>query len=441
MPYDEATARAPETQQPEGQGMAIRPVPSASEPRGFDLEPKGREATDEVRPRERDPDQREREQPRRADDRGGASRAEDDEDETSDDGKGGGGDDNETKRRSPLVWIILAIVLIAAIIGGVIWWLSTKDLESTDDAYTDGRAIMVAPKVSGYVLDLAVNDNQFVHAGDLLVQIDPRDYITARDQARANLEVAQAQERASKLAAEVAQKNFPARLAQAQAQLANAHAQLFQAQTDYDRQHRVARSATTQQAVDQSTAALRQAQAQVQSAEAAVQQAEPVQQNIGQAEQQVSQIQGQVDQARAQLAQAELNLSYTRVVAPQDGWVTKRNVERGNYLTAGTQIMSLVSPQVWITANFKETQLNRMRAGQPVSIGVDAYPGLKLKGHVDSVQLGSGSKFSAFPAENATGNFVKIVQRVPVKIDIDSGTDPNLPLPLGISVTPTVNVK
>ncbi len=136
----------------------------------------------------------------------------------------------------------------------------------------------------------------------------------------------------------------------------------------------------------------------------------PVQQNIEQSNQQVSQQQGQVDQAQAQLDQAELNLSYTHVTAPQEGWITRRNVERGNYATSGTSIMSVVSPEVWVTANFKETQLNRMRPGQAVDLAVDAYPGLKLKGHVDSVQLGSGARFSAFPAENATGNFVKIVQ-------------------------------
>jgi membrane fusion protein (multidrug efflux system) len=400
MPYDEATSRDP---QPAGQAGARAEV---------------RPTAPEQRPRDPAPDSG---PPRQSGD--GQSKA------------------DEKKPRSPLVWIILALVLIAGAIGGVFWWLSTKDLASTDDAYTDGRAVMVTPKVSGYVLDLAVNDNQFVHAGDLLVQIDPRDYVTARDQARASLEIAQAQERSARLAAEVARKNFPARLAQAQAQVATARAQLFQAQSDYDRQHRVARDATTQQAIDQSTAALQSAEAQVQSAEAAVQQAEPVQQSIGETEQQVSQIEGQVDQARAQLAQADLNLSHTRVLAPQDGWVTKRNVERGNYMTVGTQIMSLVSPQVWVTANFKETQLNRMRPGQHVDIEVDAYPSLKLTGHVDSVQLGSGSRFSAFPAENATGNYVKIVQRVPVKIDIDGGLDPNLPLPLGISVEPTVSLK
>jgi membrane fusion protein (multidrug efflux system) len=146
-------------------------------------------------------------------------------------------------------------------------------------------------------------------------------------------------------------------------------------------------------------------------------------------------------QADAAIKQAQLNLSWCVVRAPQDGWITKRNVEVGNYVQPGAQIFSIVSPDIWITANFKETQLNRMRPGQYVTIDVDSYPALKLTGHIDSVQLGSGSKFTAFPPENATGNFVKIVQRVPVKIIIDGGLDPNLPLPLGISVEPTVSLK
>ena len=155
----------------------------------------------------------------------------------------------------------------------------------------------------------------------------------------------------------------------------------------------------------------------------------------------MKQLQGTVSQADANLVQAKLNLEWCVVRAPQDGWITRRNVEKGNYVTPGQQIFSIVSPEVWITANFKENQLARMRAGQHVHVEVDAYPALKLTGHIDSVQLGSGSKFTAFPPENATGNFVKIVQRVPVKIDIDSGLDPNIPLPLGISVDPTVDLK
>ncbi len=170
-------------------------------------------------------------------------------------------------------------------------------------------------------------------------------------------------------------------------------------------------------------------------------QAEPVAQTIAQAEAQLRELEGELGQARAQLLQAEVNLSYCTLTAPQDGWVTKRNVNLGTFANAGGALMSLVAPQVWVTANFKETQLDRMRPGQHVRISVDAYPGLKLRGHVDSLQMGTGGRFSAFPPENATGNFVKIVQRVPVKIVIDEGLDPNLPLPLGLSVAPTVELE
>jgi membrane fusion protein (multidrug efflux system) len=162
---------------------------------------------------------------------------------------------------------------------------------------------------------------------------------------------------------------------------------------------------------------------------------------VAQAEAQVTQLEAQLVQAKANLAQADLNLGYTRVTAPQEGWITKRNVELGDYAQIGTAIAAIVSPQIWVTANFKETELDRMRPGQRVDIEVDAYPALKLVGHVDSIQLGSGSRFTAFPPENATGNFVKIVQRVPVKILIDQGLDPKLPLPLGVSVDPTVRLK
>jgi membrane fusion protein (multidrug efflux system) len=275
----------------------------------------------------------------------------------------------------------------------------------------------------------------------VLVRIDPRPFVDARDQARGALDMAEGQLAATRYAVEVARKNFPARLDSARAQRDAAAAVLFRAQTDLKRQLGLPKAATTQQAVDEAIAAERQATAQLAEAEAAVREAEPVQANISQVEAQAKQLQGNVEQARAQLAQAELNLDWSVVKAPQDGWVTKRNVDPGNYATAGAAILSLVTSQVWITANFKETQLDRMRAGQPVRITVDAYPGLDLHGHVDSVQLGSGSKFTAFPPENATGNFVKIVQRVPVKIAIDSGMDPKLPLPMGISVEPTVNVK
>lgn len=351
-------------------------------------------------------------------------------------------DDSPNKKKgSKVPLIILAIVVVLGAIGGGIWWFLHRNQTNTDDAYTDGRVVMMSPQVNGYVTVMAVNDNQFVHQGDLLIQIDPRPYEAARDQAKGELAAEQAQLDSARVALEKAKTTYPAQLEQAQGQLVQAQGTLNNAQSDYKRQHAVARGATTQQNVDQSTASLKSAQGQVQVAQAQVDIAKLIPQNIEQADAQVKQLEGQVLQAQAKLATAEVNLSFTRVTAPQDGWVTRRNVEQGNYLQPGTQIMALVTPDVWVTANFKETQLARMRRGQVVDIDVDAYPNLKLKGHIDSIQLGSGSKFSAFPAENATGNFVKIVQRVPVKIVIDSGMDKNEPLPLGVSVVPTVYFK
>jgi membrane fusion protein (multidrug efflux system) len=353
-------------------------------------------------------------------------------------------DDGGTKqkrRRGPWLFVVLGVAVLLVAIGGGWYWYANRDLETTDDAYTDGNAITIAPQVSGQVSELAVNDNQFVHAGQVLIRIGPSLLIATRDQAEGQLEAAQGQLDAARAALELARLTYPAKLQAAQAQRDAAQALLSRAQSDLRRQHAVERAATTQQDIDQATAGERQTAAQLAEADANVRQAQPVQQNIDQVAAQVKQLEGQVALARAQLAQAQINLGYATVTAPQDGWVTKRNVDKGNYVAAGSAIMTLVSPQVWVTANFKETQLDRMRAGEPVDIVVDAYPSLKLRGHIDSVQLGSGSKFTAFPPENATGNFVKIVQRVPVKIDIDSGLDPNLPLPLGISAEPTVNLK
>jgi membrane fusion protein, multidrug efflux system len=345
------------------------------------------------------------------------------------------------KKRRPFVMVIGIAIVGLLLAGGIYYWLTTRNLESTDDAYTDGRAITIAPQVSGVVVSLDVTDNQFVKRGQPLIHIDPRQYQIDREQAEGALVTAQQQYASQQFALEIARKNFPAQLEQAQAQLANAQANLVKAQADYDRQKSLPKLATTQQDVDASTSAFKQAQAQVMLAEALVTQNSPVPQRIGETDAQVGQLKGQVEQAQAKLDQANLNLSWAVVTAPQDGWITKRNVEQGNYVAPGQQIFSIVAPEVWITANFKESQLSDMRKGQPVRIKIDAYPKLDLRGHVDSVQLGSGSKFTAFPPENATGNFVKVVQRVPVKIVIDSGLDPDIPLPLGISAEPTVTVR
>ena len=374
----------------------------------------------------------------------GEGRGKEPDDDKGNTGKKAGDKDDKEPEKKHSRWPLIAhgIAIVIAAIGALIYWLLTKDQQNTDDAYTDGRAVMIAPKVGGYVTQLAVNDNQRVHEGDVLLLIDPRDYVVARDQAAGQLAAMQAQFENAKVSLEKAHTTYPAQLKQAQGQLMEAQGRFYQAQREHDRQHHVDHEATTQQTIDQSDSGLKIAQGQVEEAEAQLHQAELVPEDIAQAQAQVEQLEGQMLQAKASLDQAELNLSYTRVTAPHDGWVTKRNVEQGALVQPGTLVMALVEPELWVTANYKESELTRMRPGQRVEIRVDAYPDLKLEGHIDSVQLGSGSRFTAFPAENATGNFVKIVQRVPVKIVVDKGLDPNAPpLPLGMSVIPTVYFK
>jgi membrane fusion protein (multidrug efflux system) len=407
--------------------------------RNSDRETHGEDADLKTRddPAAEKPERHDEQKPSEDEDQSGDEEADDEKEEDAQTAQ----DQQTRKKRRPFVLIVVLIVIALMVLGGIYYWLSTRNIEDTDDAYTDGYTVQVAPQVAGRVVSLDVTDNQFVRKGQALIHIDPRTFINDRDQAQAALDTAKAQYAGNMYALEVAKKNFPATLQSAEASLASAKATLAQRQADFARQKSLPRQATTQQDVDAATATLQEAQAQVLQAEARVVQATPVQQQIGEVKEQVNNLRAQIESAQSRLNQANLNLSYSVVKAPQDGWVTRRQVDQGNYAQTGQQIMALVSPDVWITANFKETQLDLMRPGQSVKITVDAYPNLDLRGHVDSIQLGSGSKFSAFPAENATGNFVKIVQRVPVKIVIDSGLDPTLPLPLGISVEPTVTVQ
>jgi membrane fusion protein, multidrug efflux system len=361
----------------------------------------------------------------------------DEKDEKADDHDDTG--DKKPKSRRPI--IILIIVAVIAIIGGLIYWLMTRNQVSTDDAYTEGNAVSIAPKVSGYVVENRVNDNIFVHAGDLLLKIDPRDYIVARDQARGNLDAAVAQQATAAVDLQTTRVRAPANLSQAQAQLLQAQASLAQSQNDSRRQHGVDPRATTQTNLDQASTAVRTNEANVKSAEAQLSVASLVKETIRTAEATLEQRDAQVEQARANLAQAELNLSYTNVQAPQDGQITRRNVDLGTFAQAGQQVFYLVTRDIWVVANFKETQLDRIRVGQLVDVKVDAYSQLHLNGHVESIQGGSGARFTAFPAENATGNFVKIVRRVPVKIVIDRGLERWPFLPLGLSVEPTVYLQ
>ena len=346
-----------------------------------------------------------------------------------------------TNGRGRIPGLVFAVVVAALVLGAGGYWFLTRGTETTDDAYTDGDAVAIAPKGAGYVMALPIDDNVRVKAGQLLVEIDPRDYRLARDKAAAALALDRAQLASAQASLEIARVRYPADLASAEAAVASARASRDKAAADFDRQKRVDARATTQQQIDAAGQALRTAEAQLADTEARQRTAAQVQQNVAVAEAQAQQLAAAVDQAKVELDQAELDLSHTRIVAPQDGWVTKRNVQLGSYLQVGQSLFSLVSTRVWVTANFKESQLADMRPGQHARIRLDAYPALDLEGHVDSIQMGTGSRFTAFPAENATGNFVKIVQRVPVKIVIDRGLDPNLPLPLGLSADPVVEIR
>lgn len=365
----------------------------------------------------------------------------DDRNEGKDNEKDGDDDRKDRKPRSKKPLIILAVIVVLLAIVAFVWWFMTRNQESTDDAYTDGNAVTIAPKVAGYVVKLEVNDNVYVHKGQLLVEIDPREYRAQVEQAQAQLGLADAQLQSAQVQLDIARVRYPAEYRQAQAQTASALADLHQAQAEYNREHNVDTRATSQQNIDAADAKQASARASVKQAQAQLATASLVAQQIRQALAAVQERRQQVEQARAQLDQAQLNLTWCEVRAPSDGWITRRNVQLGTYLQPGASLFSIVTPQIWVTANYKESQLDEMRPGNKVTIDVDAYPGLELHGHVDSIQQGSGSRFSAFPAENATGNFVKIVQRVPVKIVIDSGMPADHPLPLGLSVEPTVYLK
>jgi membrane fusion protein (multidrug efflux system) len=349
------------------------------------------------------------------------------------------GDEVKDKKhgsKAPL--IILAVVVVLAGIGGFIYWFAHRNQVSTDDAYTDGNVVIMVPKVSGYVVDLRIDDNMEVHAGDLLVRIDSRDYVTARDHALGQLALARSQLAAAQDSLAIARVQYPAQRAAADAQVRAAQASLAQADASYARQHSVDPRATTQENVDTVTSQQAGATANLKNARAEALIARLVPEQIAQAVDTVAERRAQVEQAQAELDQAVLNLGYTDIRAPTDGFVTLRSVQLGSYATSGQAMFQIVTPQVWITANYKESQIGRMRAGDRVDIEIDAYSGYTLQGHVQSIQYGSGSKFSTFPAENATGNFVKIVQRIPVKIVIDRGLDPDRPLPLGLSASPIV---
>jgi membrane fusion protein (multidrug efflux system) len=317
--------------------------------------------------------------------------------------------------------LVLAIVIVSAIVllAIVLWWLHARNYESTDDAFIDTRTVQISPQVAAAIAGVPVTDNQAVEAGAELVRLDDRDYLAQRDQNLAN---------ADNLVAQIAAQQ--AKIDQADKQVAQAQATLTFADQEAGRYELLAKQGTaTVEQAQQYHSSLLQAQASFSAAQA----------NATATAKQDAVLKAQLESARAQLEQAQTNLSRTIVTAPVAGRVTQLTAAKGAYAAVGQALMMFVPRDVWITANFKETQLDLMRPGQPVSIEIDAYPDLTFDGHVDSIQAGSGTAFSLLPAENATGNYVKIVQRVPVKIVFNK--PPGVLLGPGMSVVPTVKVR
>ena len=338
-------------------------------------------------------------------------------------------------RRRPLRLLAVLIITAAMVASGVQWWLQARQWESTDDAFIDTHMVMIAPQVAGRIARVLVEDNQQVAAGQLLVELDPAYFQAQLDQAMANRTAAAGNLAQAKAQQAVVQANVEqarAEVGVAEANATNAARQLQRTQPLVERQFASRQQLDNDVANARSTAAnLVAAQKKLASAEAQLQAAAS----------QIETAKANLKSAEAQEEQARLNLVYTRVVAPEAGRIAHKNVAVGDYVQLGQNLMALVPLKVWVTANFKETQLDYMRVGQPVEIRIDSYPDKVFHGHVDSFEAGSGAAFALLPPENATGNYVKVVQRVPVKIVFDTPPDPHFPLGPGMSVVPNVKVR
>ncbi|RZM33934.1 MAG: HlyD family secretion protein [Sphingomonas sp.] len=342
--------------------------------------------------------------------------------------------------KKPLFWIILIVVVGAAVIGGTLYWLHARQYESTDDAFVDTHIVRLAPQVAGTLVQVADIDNRHVEAGRLLavIKASGRDAQVAEaqaneDQSRAQLAQAQAQ-----VTAAIASQQQAA--AQARVPLAAA-VKARQDLARYEALLRLDPNAVAGQQLDQARSTARQTAA---DAAAAREQVDTAAAQVSVARRQVGAARSVIDARRAQVAQANVAIGDLRLTAPVAGQVVNRQVNVGSYVAPGTQLMAIVPDKMWVTANFKETQLTLMKIGQPVEIHVDAYPDVEFRGHVDSVQRGAGQAFALLPPQNATGNYVKVVQRVPVRIvfDTKNGPDPRrYPIGPGMSVVPTVKVR
>jgi multidrug resistance efflux pump len=338
-------------------------------------------------------------------------------------------------KRMVLIGLGLAALIAAGVWGGH-WWLVGRFIESTDDAYLQADSVTVAPKVSGYITDVYVADNQTVKAGDPLVKLDARQYQVALDQANATIDARAADIQHAD--AQLAQQR--ANIAQAQAQQEVARVSLRHAQDEVARYTPLAASgAETAERLAELKSTRDQAQATLAADSAAV---EAQRSQIAALTAQQAQARAQLEAARASAAQSQLDLDNTVVKSALAGRVGDRSVRVGQYVQPGTRMLTVVPVQkTYLTANFKETQIGRMRIGQPVELHVDALPGHTLHGVVDSFSPGTGAQFALLPPENATGNFTKIVQRVPVRIRIDTGPQTRGVLLPGMSVTVDVDTR
>jgi membrane fusion protein (multidrug efflux system) len=331
--------------------------------------------------------------------------------------KQGGG-----KRNKALV-ILLTVIIVGGWFGLKMFITSKTHIE-TDNAFIEARVVPVSSKVSGTVARVMVKDNQLVKRGDLLLEIDERDYMLQIAKAAAGVGMAENETGGEQMKAEGAR-----------AALQSAKARFDQAVLDQNRAEKLySRDVLPKEQLDRITTAKRVSEAQLKESTEALKRAQT---EAGLANKAGSK--AKIHQRKAQLDEAELQLSYTKIYAPRDGYITHKSIEAGVNIQAGQPLMALVPLQdAWITANYKERQITYLKPGQKVEFSVDAYPGKKFSGMVDSIMAGTGAAFSLLPPENATGNYVKVVQRVPVKITIDKNSDPEQLLRVGMSVIPVV---
>ncbi|WP_244817922.1 HlyD family secretion protein [Caballeronia sp. Lep1P3] len=351
-----------------------------------------------------------------------------------------GGDSNQATRRKPSRRrVLIAIGVVAVVVGivwGLRWWTVGRFIESTDDAYLKADSVTIAPKVSGYVTEVLVGDNESVAAGAPLARLDTRQYQASLDQGKATLDARAAD--ISRAEAELKQQRANADQAKAQAEVSRVS--LEHAEDDVRRYRPlVATGAESAERLASLVSTRDQARATLAASLAAARGAAT---QIGGTEAQIAQARAQLEAAQAQLNQSKLDLNDTTLYSPLAGRVGDRTVRVGQYVQPGTRLMTVVPVQtVYLEANFKETQVGRMRIGQPATLHVDALKGTDLHGVVESFSPGTGAQFALLPPENATGNFTKIVQRVPVRIRIDTGPQTRKVLLPGLSVTVDVDTK